>query len=481
MERKRIIILACFTLWLTIFIIMPVSGQDEKKAIIIFTKDNLTSEKDTARIRYKSSTEELEYKEVSQVFGYGLPAIFEIRLTGPTGVVRASVKGEIVKNLPLAYIENSDTVIINSSSSGKEKKVSFSRQSDSKFQLQGLLDSVSFWGQYPINHSKFEKRLPTNLMTILYRFGLVRKEKIKLLEDFRGQISNWLYTYYKAEIDGKFLANSCGVSRDFLIESNYEEKLLPLITDLLNFPLNMEKEDARLSSEEFLRAIQERIKLVYTFNYKRPPQIRELYDLLKASLAGRLREKIIYRYLKSEPKGDAGDFTACLEDALKLLTDKNEKELLINILESRGAGKMSYDFNLPDNNGKMVKLSHLRGKIVLLDFWYTGCPGCLQLSAYMEREVVPHVKQNKDFTYVTINIDKDKKKWIKSISEGRYTTSEYINLNTDGKGEEHLAIRTYKVTSYPTQVLIGRDGKIIHSNMDRQKILENIISALTRK
>ncbi|HYV84636.1 MAG TPA: TlpA disulfide reductase family protein [Patescibacteria group bacterium] len=44
--------------------------------------------------------------------------------------------------------------------------------------------------------------------------------------------------------------------------------------------------------------------------------------------------------------------------------------------KTRYAGKTAPDFALSDTQGHDVRLSSLRGHVVLLNFWYSGCPPC---------------------------------------------------------------------------------------------------------
>ncbi len=48
-------------------------------------------------------------------------------------------------------------------------------------------------------------------------------------------------------------------------------------------------------------------------------------------------------------------------------------------------GHQAPDFALPDLNGKVIRLSQLQGKVILLNFWATWCPPCRSEMPTMER------------------------------------------------------------------------------------------------
>src|SRR5947207_4462294 len=98
------------------------------------------------------------------------------------------------------------------------------------------------------------------------------------------------------------------------------------------------------------------------------------------------------------------------------------------------------DFALVDENGKTVKLSDLKGKVVLLDFWATWCTGCkVEIPWYVEFQ-----KKYKRRGLASIGVAMDEEGW-KTVTP--YLRKKPINYQIV-VGNDDFA-KTYNVTSLP--------------------------------
>jgi peroxiredoxin len=114
--------------------------------------------------------------------------------------------------------------------------------------------------------------------------------------------------------------------------------------------------------------------------------------------------------------------------------------------------KPAADFTLQDAEGNNVKLSDLRGKVVLLNFWATWCGPCaLEIPWFIEFE---RQYRSKGLEVVGVSMDDEGWKVVKPYVE-EHKLNYRILMGTESVGELYGG-----VDSLPTTFLIDRDGKI---------------------
>lgn len=203
--------------------------------------------------------------------------------------------------------------------------------------------------------------------------------------------------------------------------------------------------------------------------------LKEEYLMLKEEYSGLLREKLLTSYLvnKFAQAGDQEDLEYCFEDILTFLTTPYFRELVEKIYHNQKRGALAYNFSLPGTNGEIVQLSDFKGKLVFLDFWFTGCRACITYAKSLHA-VHEAFKDNPEVIFMTISIDKDVEKWKSSVEGGQYASTEAVNLYTGGKGSNHPLIDHYGVKGYPHPIIIDREGKIYKSSGLRLPVNELI-------
>ncbi len=119
-------------------------------------------------------------------------------------------------------------------------------------------------------------------------------------------------------------------------------------------------------------------------------------------------------------------------------------------------GQPAPDIALSNPEGKVLKLSDLKGKIVLLDFWASWCGPCRRANPSLVSTFNKYNK--KGFEVYSVSLDKDRDKWKDAIAQDHL---DWPNHVSDLKSWGSQAAQLYKIQAIPQQFLIGRDGKIL--------------------
>ena len=145
----------------------------------------------------------------------------------------------------------------------------------------------------------------------------------------------------------------------------------------------------------------------------------------------------------------------------KAIVDQvNQMESGYNEYVSFSKMKKAPEIAMEDPEGKIRKLSDLRGKYVLIDFWASWCGPCRKENP----NVVKLYKKYKDdgFEVFSVSLDKTKEAWKRAIKADNLIWDNHVSeLNYWNSS----VVQTYKFQGIPFTVLVDKNGEIIERNL----------------
>lgn len=148
----------------------------------------------------------------------------------------------------------------------------------------------------------------------------------------------------------------------------------------------------------------------------------------------------LHQYIKAQPNG------ASVENAKKLAENPR-----------RARENYAPDFSFTSLDGEHISLEDLRGKVVLLDFWGTWCPPCVDSIPDLRNL---HKKYSKDPSFVLIGIssDRDDDVWREFTTENKMVWPQY-------RDKDRRILRAFDIRSFPTYVIIDHEGIVRHRSV----------------
>ncbi len=114
------------------------------------------------------------------------------------------------------------------------------------------------------------------------------------------------------------------------------------------------------------------------------------------------------------------------------------------------------EISLPDTDGNLMRLSDLRGKYVLIDFWASWCGPCRRENPNVVR--LYNTYKDKGFTILSVSLDKDKQKWLEAIEKDGLIWPNHVSDLMEWRSP---MVQLYGIQGIPHTVLVNPEGYII--------------------
>lgn len=111
----------------------------------------------------------------------------------------------------------------------------------------------------------------------------------------------------------------------------------------------------------------------------------------------------------------------------------------------------SFDFTLPSNSGKNIRLSELRGEVVMINFWASWCGPCRQEMPILEELYQRYNRAG--FTILGVNVEPDSEEANKILKNVKISFPVLYD-------KESTVSELYNVEAMPSTILVDRNGNL---------------------
>jgi len=179
-------------------------------------------------------------------------------------------------------------------------------------------------------------------------------------------------------------------------------------------------------------------------------------------------------YKTSWDKNVVKEFYELLAEDLKNTKTGIDINNFVSLPEKPKVGDAYVDFELPNTDGSLIKVSDIKAKYVLVEFWASWCGPCRKENPNLVRTY--NTYKEKGFEILGVSLDSNEKHWIKAIEKDGLPWIQTSDL----KAQNSLPALLYGINAIPYNFLIDKNGTIIAENLrgdDLDKQLKELLDS----